>query len=115
MHFIQNCLLAHVGFHRSHLLSSCLSFHFTWLPDAHGERPTAGSLILAGLSAENGRIWYAQVCGTLLFPEVVGEGGCSGYGGRWCVDYLRCCDWPIRRLTWKRLVAFTSVEPYGVS
>ncbi len=29
----------------------------TWLPDAHVEAPTAGSVILAGDPAEDGRLW----------------------------------------------------------
>jgi NADH:ubiquinone oxidoreductase subunit 4 (subunit M) len=29
----------------------------TWLPDAHVEAPTAGSMILAGCFVENGRLW----------------------------------------------------------
>ena len=30
----------------------------TWLPDAHVEAPTAGSVILAAISAENGRLRF---------------------------------------------------------
>ena len=40
-------------------------FH-TWLPDAHSEAPTAGSVILAGVLAENGWIWIFA----LLFANV---------------------------------------------
>ena len=32
-------------------------FH-TWLPDAHTEAPTAGSMILAGVMLKLGRVWF---------------------------------------------------------
>ena len=35
-------------------------FH-TWLPDAHTEAPTAGSVILAGRSVENGDVWISAL------------------------------------------------------
>ena len=31
----------------------------TWLPDAHVEAPTAGSVILAAISFEDGRLWIS--------------------------------------------------------
>ena len=40
-------------------------FH-TWLPDAHIEAPTAGSVILAGVLAENGHLWFLRFSLPLL-------------------------------------------------
>ena len=42
-------------------------FH-TWLPDAHTEAPTAGSVILAGCPPEDRRLWPAPVRAA-AFPE----------------------------------------------
>ena len=33
----------------------------TWLPDAHVEAPTAGSVILAAIFIKNGRIWFSKI------------------------------------------------------
>ena len=33
----------------------------TWLPDAHVEAPTAGSVILAAITFKNGRIWFFKI------------------------------------------------------
>ena len=35
-------------------------FH-TWLPDAHVQAPTAGSIILAGYTLKNGRLWLFKI------------------------------------------------------
>ena len=34
----------------------------TWLPDAHVQAPTAGSVILAAILAEDGRLWIHALC-----------------------------------------------------
>jgi len=39
-------------------------FH-TWLPDAHVEAPTAGSVILAGVLLKMGTIWFLRFCLTI--------------------------------------------------
>ena len=44
-------------------------FH-TWLPDAHGEAPTAGSVILAGLLLKMGGYGLLRIC-LPLFPNAV--------------------------------------------
>src|SRR5438045_8843577 len=43
-------------------------FH-TWLPDAHVEAPTAGSVILAGVLLKMGTYGFVRFC-LPLFPEV---------------------------------------------
>ena len=35
-------------------------FH-TWLPDAHVEAPTAGSVILAAILFKNGWLWFFKI------------------------------------------------------
>ena len=49
----------------------------TWLPDAHVEAPTAGSVILAGDPAEDGRLRLHP----LLDPDV--PGGLAAISRRW--------------------------------
>ncbi len=46
-------------------------FH-TWLPDAHVEAPTAGSVILAGILLKMGTYGFMRFC-MPLFPQAVGE------------------------------------------
>ncbi len=40
-------------------------FH-TWLPDAHTQAPTAGSVILAGILLENRCLWLDSICGAAI-------------------------------------------------
>jgi len=42
-------------------------FH-TWLPDAHGEAPTAGSVLLAGVLLKMGGYGFLRIC-LPMFPE----------------------------------------------
>ena len=46
-------------------------FH-TWLPDAHVQAPTAGSMLLAGVMLKMGGYGLFRVCAT-LFPEALHE------------------------------------------
>ena len=48
-------------------------FH-TWLPDAHVEAPTVGSVILAGVLAQNGYVWNSTI-----LPPALSRGGGLGY------------------------------------
>ena len=43
----------------------------TWLPDAHTQAPTAGSVILAGVMLKLGTYGFLRF-GLYLFPEAVG-------------------------------------------
>lgn len=51
----------------------CPMFPFhTWLPDAHTEAPTAGSIILAGVLLKMGTYGFLRFSMT-LFPDVIGD------------------------------------------
>ncbi len=83
----------------------------TWLPDAHSQAPTAGSLILAGLLLKTGA--YGLIRFVLpLFPETVAQYGHWGmllgvvgilYGG-----ILAFAQTDL-----KRMIAYTSVSHMG--
>ena len=52
-------------------LVKCPAFPFhTWLPDAHTEAPTAGSVILAGVMLKMGTYGFLRFC-LPLFPDVL--------------------------------------------
>jgi NADH-quinone oxidoreductase subunit M len=84
----------------------------TWLPDAHTEAPTAGSIILAAVMLKMGTYGYLRFC-MGLFPEASGEyaatlAGVAVLGG---VLYGALCAW--RQDDVKRLVAYSSVAHLG--
>jgi NADH-quinone oxidoreductase subunit M len=84
----------------------------TWLPDAHTEAPTAGSIILAAVMLKMGTYGYLRFC-MGLFPEASGEkasilGGVAVLGG---ILYGALCAW--RQTDVKRLVAYSSVAHLG--
>jgi NADH-quinone oxidoreductase subunit M len=84
----------------------------TWLPDAHTEAPTAGSIILAAVMLKMGTYGYLRFC-MGLFPEASGEfatllGGVAVLGG---ILYGALCAW--RQEDVKRLVAYSSVAHLG--
>ena len=85
-------------------------FH-TWLPDAHGEAPTAGSLILAGLLLKTGAYGMLRFV-VPIFPEVVTDLAVPamvlGVAG---IVYGAVMAYSQTDL--KRLVAFTSVSHMG--
>lgn len=85
-------------------------FH-TWLPDAHGEAPTAGSLILAGLLLKTGAYGMLRFV-VPIFPEVVTDVAVPamvlGVAG---IVYGAVMAYSQTDL--KRLVAFTSVSHMG--
>lgn len=85
-------------------------FH-TWLPDAHGEAPTAGSLILAGLLLKTGAYGMLRFV-VPMFPEVVTDVAVPamvlGVAG---IVYGAVMAYSQTDL--KRLVAFTSVSHMG--
>ncbi|MBL8605661.1 MAG: NADH-quinone oxidoreductase subunit M [Myxococcales bacterium] len=84
----------------------------TWLPDAHTEAPTAGSVILAAVMLKMGTYGYLRFC-MGLFPEASSElaatlGGVAVLGG---IIYGALCAW--RQDDVKRLVAYSSVAHLG--
>lgn len=85
-------------------------FH-TWLPDAHTEAPTAGSLILAGLLLKTGA--YGLLRFVLpLFPEAASQ---FAYWGMLLgvIGILYGAILAFAQTDFKRLVAYTSVSHMG--
>jgi NADH-quinone oxidoreductase subunit M len=84
----------------------------TWLPDAHTEAPTAGSIILAAVMLKMGTYGYLRFC-IGLFPDASGElaanlAGVAVLGG---ILYGALCAW--RQDDVKRLIAYSSVAHLG--
>ncbi len=84
----------------------------TWLPDAHTEAPTGGSVILAAVMLKLGTYGYIRFS-MGLFPEASGElaanlAGVAVLGG---VLYGALCAW--KQDDVKRLVAYSSVAHLG--
>lgn len=85
-------------------------FH-TWLPDAHSEAPTAGSLILAGLLLKTGAYGILRFV-LPLFPEAAGElAPWAMLFGVIGIIYGAVLAYAQTDL--KRLVAYTSVSHMG--
>jgi len=85
-------------------------FH-TWLPDAHGEAPTAGSLILAGLLLKTGAYGIMRFA-LPLFPDAALEIApwAMGLG---VVGIIYGAVLAFSQTDLKRLVAYTSVSHMG--
>ena len=84
----------------------------TWLPDAHTEAPTAGSVILAAVMLKLGTYGYLRFS-LGLFPESSAEwaanlAGVAVLGG---ILYGALCAW--KQDDVKRLVAYSSVAHLG--
>ncbi|HEY7212692.1 MAG TPA: NADH-quinone oxidoreductase subunit M [Bryobacteraceae bacterium] len=87
-----------------------IPFH-TWLPDAHTEAPTAGSVVLAGLLLKTGA--YGLIRFVLpLFPDAAGEFAPAmmalGVAG-----VLYGAFMAVAQSDLKRLIAYTSVSHMG--
>ena len=101
-----------IGFAASFLIKVPMFPMHTWLPDAHTEAPTAGSVILAAVMLKMGTYGYLRFC-MGLFPEFAAEaaatlGGVAVLGG---IIYGGFCAW--RQDDVKRLVAYSSVAHLG--
>jgi NADH-quinone oxidoreductase subunit M len=84
----------------------------TWLPDAHTEAPTAGSIILAAVMLKMGTYGYLRFS-LGLFPEAAAEfsanlAGVAVLGG---IVYGALCAW--KQTDAKRLIAYSSVAHLG--
>ncbi len=100
------------GFAASFLIKVPMFPMHTWLPDAHTEAPTAGSIILAAVMLKMGTYGYLRFC-MGLFPEASAEfaatlAGVAVLGG---ILYGGFCAW--RQDDVKRLVAYSSVAHLG--
>jgi NADH-quinone oxidoreductase subunit M len=84
----------------------------TWLPDAHTEAPTAGSVLLAAVMLKMGTYGYLRFS-MGLFPEASAEfaanlAGIAVLGG---IIYGALCAWKQEDV--KRLIAYSSVAHLG--
>ncbi len=84
----------------------------TWLPDAHTEAPTAGSIILAAVMLKMGTYGYLRFS-IGIFPEASAEfgtnlAGVAVLGG---IIYGALCAW--KQSDAKRLIAYSSVAHLG--
>lgn len=83
----------------------------TWLPDAHTDAPTAGSVLLAGVLLKMGGYGLIRVCMT-MFPEVISEvAWMLAVAGVINIVYGGIVVFQQTDL--KRLVAFSSVSHMG--
>ncbi len=86
-------------------------FH-TWLPDAHTEAPTAGSVILAAVMLKMGTYGYMRFS-MGLFPEASAElaANLAGVAVVLGIVYGAFCAWKQEDV--KRLIAYSSVAHLG--
>ncbi|MFO7323804.1 MAG: NuoM family protein [Chloroflexota bacterium] len=95
-------------------------FH-TWLPDAHGEAPTAGSMLLAGLMLKLGAYGFLRLV-IPIFPDVwIAEINVLGFETNWATVFAflamlgvvlgAFAAWGQNDI--KRLVAYSSVNHMG--
>ncbi len=84
----------------------------TWLPDAHTEAPTAGSIILAAVMLKMGTYGYLRYS-LGLFPEASAEFGANlaGVAVLGGIIYGALCAW--KQSDVKRLIAYSSVAHLG--
>ena len=83
----------------------------TWLPDAHTDAPTAGSVMLAGVLIKMGGYGIIRVCAS-MFPDVMSDAAwLMALAG--VVNILYGAVVTVRQTDLKRLVAFSSISHMG--
>jgi NADH-quinone oxidoreductase subunit M len=93
-------------------LVKCPAFPFhTWLPDAHVEAPTAGSVILAGVLLKMGTYGFLRFV-LPLFPDVIGK-QVPWIMGLAVVGIIYGAIVSAVQPDWKKLVAYSSVAHMG--
>jgi NADH-quinone oxidoreductase subunit M len=99
------------GFLAAFLVKLPAFFFHTWLPDAHTEAPTAGSVILAGLLLKTGAYGLLRFA-VPLFPEAAAA---LAWGGvvLAVAGILYGAVMAFSQTDLKRLVAYTSVSHMG--
>jgi NADH-quinone oxidoreductase subunit M len=85
-------------------------FH-TWLPDAHTEAPTAGSVLLAGVLLKMGTYGFVRLS-LPLFPDAAREAA-PVLGALSLVAIVYGALICLAQQDWKRLVAYSSVSHMG--
>lgn len=83
----------------------------TWLPDAHTEAPTAGSIILAAVMLKMGAYGFLRFC-LPLFPEATVQAA-PFMMGLAVVGIIYGAIMAAVQTDWKRLVAYSSVSHLG--
>ena len=86
-------------------------FH-TWLPDAHVEAPTAGSVLLAGVLLKMGGYGLLRVAVTLL-PEGA-EGFALPMAVIGCTGIIYAAFLCLAQKDFKRMVAYSSISHMGI-
>ncbi|HEY3396509.1 MAG TPA: NADH-quinone oxidoreductase subunit M [Armatimonadota bacterium] len=85
-------------------------FH-TWLPDAHTEAPTAGSVLLAGLLLKTGAYGMIRFC-LPLFPQTL-DWAAPVFMALGVVGIIYGAVLAFAQTDFKRLIAYTSISHMG--
>ena len=83
----------------------------TWLPDAHTDAPTAGSVMLAGVLIKMGAYGIIRVCVT-MFPGVISDVAWL-LAAAGVINVIYGAIVTMRQTDLKRLVAFSSISHMG--
>jgi len=84
----------------------------TWLPDAHTEAPTAGSVILAGVMLKMGTYGFLRLA-IPFFPELQYEAAYNILGWIACIGIIWGAMMALAQTDIKRLIAYSSVSHLG--